>query len=86
MDDAFPHQSNEPITNLTEQANSLSFIDLRVGLHVLLQIAVADLLDDVIVVTALHDIQHTDYVLGLEQLKNLNFREEGGLEVVVMVN
>lgn len=50
---------------------------LAVLLDVFLQIAVAYLLDDVVVMTALHHVEHLHDVLRFYQLQDLDFREKG---------
>lgn len=44
----------------------------------MLQVRVAKLLDDVVVVAALHDIEDPDHVIGFEELQDLDLGEEGG--------
>lgn len=76
MDNTFPNKRDEPITNLPQKTNGLIFGDLLMRMQILLEIAVADLLDDIVVVVTFHDIQHPDHVFAFEQLKNLYLRKQ----------
>jgi hypothetical protein len=50
------------------------------------EVAVAELLDDVIVFAALHDIVETDDVVGVYFLEDVDLVFEGGLQVWVGVD
>lgn len=73
VNDAFADEGNEAVAYLLEKGDGLGFGHGAVRLHVLLEVAVADLLHNVVVVAALHDLQHAHHVLGLEQLQDLYF-------------
>jgi hypothetical protein len=71
VDDTLANEGDKAIADLPEQAKGFGLGDLRVRVDVFLEVAVADLLNDVVVVAALHDVQHADHVVGLEQLQDL---------------
>lgn len=63
MNDAFADERNEAVADLPEEGDSFWLGHWAVRLHVLLEVAIADLLHNVIVVTALHDFQYSHDVL-----------------------
>lgn len=83
MDDALPDEGQKPIHYLLQYIHSLLLGGMRGHSEVLLQVGVAELLDDVIIVGALHDIVHCHDVLGLDLLQDLYLLQEGVLEVLV---
>jgi hypothetical protein len=86
VDDAFLDEGEEAVADLPEQFPRLWFCQLRGIGEEALQVRVAEFLDDVVVVAALHDVQHVDDVIRLQKLQNLDFGEEGGLQVLVVVD
>ena len=86
MHDSFLDKSDEAITDLLEKVNSLTLRDVRMLFDVMLKIIIADLLNDVVIMAALHDVEHLHDILGLEQLKDLYLREERRFEVIVMID
>ena len=76
MNNSFLDKGDKSIANLFEQTKGLCFRELRMLLEILFQIAIADLLYDVVVMTAFHNIHHLDDVLGFKKLQNLNLGEE----------
>lgn len=64
MHDSFLNQSNEAITYLFEKINGLVLWDVRMLLNVMFKIIIANLLNDVVIMTALHDVKYFHYVIG----------------------
>ena len=66
MDDTLFDESQKPITNFSKNLNGLFFGYGFVGLllEVIFEINVAELLDNVVVVIALHDIKELNDVGG----------------------
>jgi hypothetical protein len=71
--DSFLNKSNKSIANLPKKAKSLCFRHLGVLLDVPIEIAIADILDDIVVMTAFHYVENLDNVIGLEKLQDLYF-------------
>jgi hypothetical protein len=86
VDDSLSDESHKAVADLSDDVGGRVFRKVGVMIDKLLEIVIAYFLDDVVVMRALHDIEHSDYVLGLEQLQNLNLGEEGVLEVFVLVD
>lgn len=74
MEDSLPmnysllDEWNESITYLAKDVYCSFFWDLRVLIDVLLKVAIAYFLDNVVVMAALHDIEYADNVFGFKQL------------------
>jgi hypothetical protein len=85
VDDSFLDERDESVADLFEQTDCFSLGDLRVLLQILFQVAITYLLDDVVVMAALHHIHHANDVLGFQHLQDLDFGEERGFEVLVVV-
>lgn len=87
MDDALPNELHEAVANLGEHADCLSLRDALPLIHDAFEVsAAAELLDDVVVVIALHHVEEPDHILGLQTLQDLDFREERRPDVGVPVN
>jgi hypothetical protein len=72
VDDSFFDESHKTVADLAEDVDRLLLGECGVLLNESFEVAVADLLDDVVVMAALHDIQHLNDVLTFHQLQNLN--------------
>ena len=77
MNNPFPGQGNESIANLSQKSDCLLLGKGVLGFEILLKIWVAKLLNDVVVVGALHDIIDLDDVFGFEELQDLYLGEKG---------
>lgn len=86
MDDALLDQCHKPIHDLLQHFHRLLLVDEGGHLHVLLEVAVAELLDDVVIIGALHDLVNSHYVFGLDLLEDLDLLEQRMLEVLVGVD
>lgn len=86
MHNSFLDKSNEAITDLLEKINGLILWYVWMLFNVMLKIAIADLLNDVVIMATLHDIKHFDDVFRLEQLKYLYLREQRRLEIIIMID
>lgn len=72
MDNAFLDEGHEPVADLSKNVGGLVLAELRVGVDELLEVAVAYLLNDVVVMAALHDVEDPYNVFGLHQLQDLD--------------
>lgn len=72
VDDAFLDECEEAVADLFEEVDGLLFWKFGVLGEVLFEVIVAYLLDDVVVVTAFHDVEHPHHILGFEQLQDLD--------------
>jgi hypothetical protein len=86
MDDAFADEGEEAVDDLAEEVDGLGLGGVGGEFEVLLEVGVAEFLDDVVVVGALHDVVDGDDVLGLDLLQDLYLLQEGVLEVLVGVD
>jgi hypothetical protein len=86
MDDALSDESEEAVDDLPEDIDGLVLGSEGGDLEVLLEVGVAEFLDDVVIVGGLHDVVDGDDVLGLDLLEDLYLLEEGVLEVLVGVD
>jgi len=86
MDNAFFDEGQEAVTNLPEHLDCFRFWALVEALDLLGEVSVAELLDDVVVLAAFHDVVEADYVLGVDFLEDVDLVLEGSLEVVVLVD
>lgn len=86
MDDALFDQRNEAIHDLPQHFHRLLLVDEGGHLHVLLEIAVAELLDDVVIIGALHHLVNGHDVFGLDLLEDLDLLKQRMLEVLVRVD
>jgi len=77
MNNPFPGQGNESIANLSQKSDRLLLGKGVLGFEILLKIWVAKLLNDIVVVRALHDIIDLDDVFGFEELQDLYLGEKG---------
>jgi hypothetical protein len=59
---------------------------LVVAFDLLGDVSVAELLDDVVIFGALHDVVEGHHVVGVQLLKDIDLVFEGSLEVVVLVD
>jgi hypothetical protein len=66
MYDAFLDQCEESIADLFEKFYGLCFWYFFFLFYIFLEIAVTELLDDVVVIVAFHDIHDTHHVLGFK--------------------
>lgn len=66
MDDTFLDEGHEPVTYLPEYIGSLVLAEFWMSFDKLLEVAIADLLNDVVIVTAFHDIKHLYNVFRLD--------------------
>lgn len=66
MNDSFLDKGHETITDLFENVDGLVLGEVGMMVYELLEIAVADFLYNVVVVTAFHDIEHLHDVLGFD--------------------
>jgi hypothetical protein len=83
MDDSFADQGNEAVHDLLEEFDCLLLGDVVVDLEVLFEVALAEFLDDVVVVGALHDFVDGNDVFRFHLLQDLYFLQEGMFEVLV---
>ena len=83
MDDALLDQRNKTIDNLPQHLHCLLLLDERRHLHVLLEVAVAELLDDVVIIRALHHLVNSHDVFRLDLLQDLYLLKQGMLEIFV---
>ena len=81
MDDAFFHESEETVCNLFDDIDSLFLFDRSFFFDKFLQIAIADLLDNVVIIAALHNFIHGHDILGLDLLQNLNLFKQSSLVI-----
>lgn len=58
MNDAFFSKHDKAIADLLQEINGFVFWQLSFGLEVLLEVRVANLLDDVVVVAAFHNVHN----------------------------
>ena len=66
MDDSFLYECYKAITNLLQYFDGVRLTDVLIFVDELFQIAVAYLLDDVVIFATLHDVHHLHYVLRFE--------------------
>ena len=66
MNDSLLDKGHETITDLFENVDGLVLGEVGMMVYELLEIAVADFLYNVVVVTAFHDIEHLHDVLGFD--------------------
>ena len=62
VDNAFLDKGHEAVANLLEEVNGLCFGEFGVFGEVLFEVVVTDLLDYVVVVAALHHVEHPHHV------------------------
>lgn len=86
MDDALLDERDEAVADLPEELDGFLLGQFLFGLQVFIEVAVANLLDDVVVIIALHHVQHADHVFGLQQLQDLDLGQQGRFEVFVLVD
>jgi hypothetical protein len=86
MDDAFLNQRKEAIADLLQKLKSSFLGNVVVQLDVLLKVRIAYLLDDVVVMAALHHVQHLHDVVRFQQLQDLDLGEQSCFEVLVVVD
>ena len=77
MNDSFFDKSHEAIADLSQNIDALFFREVRMTIYEPLQVTIAYLLDDIVIMTALHHIQHPHYVLRFDQLQDLDLRKQG---------
>ena len=66
MDDSFLDEGHEAVTDLLKNVDSLVLGEVGVVIYELLEVAITYFLNDVVVMTAFHDIEHLHYVLGFD--------------------
>jgi hypothetical protein len=71
---------------LPQNGDSFLRRDLIVFFDVMLEVWVADFLNDIVIVTTFHHIQHPHHVLALQKLQDLHLRKERLLEVVILID
>jgi hypothetical protein len=86
VDDTLLDEGKESIADLFKDSDGLQFREAGSLIEVVLEIRIAKFLDNVVVVAALHDIQHAYHVLRLQQLQDPDLREEGRLQVLVTLD
>lgn len=69
-------ECDKSITDLFDDFDGLNFTDLRMWLHILLQIAFVELFDDIVILSALHCVKIFDNIFRLEGLYDLNIVKE----------
>ena len=86
MDDAFLHQRHEAVGDVPQYLDSFGLGKRSVGGDEILELALAQFLDDVVVIGTLHDLIDGHDVGGFDLLQDLYFLEQSGLEVIVGVD
>ncbi len=86
VDDAFLDEGQEAVADLPEHVDGFRFLALVVAFDLLGDVSVAELLDDVVIFGALHDVVEGHHVVGVQLLKDIDLVFEGSLEVVVLVD
>ena len=80
------YQGNESVHDLPYDLDRPFLGDNCILLDVFFEVAVAEFLDDVVIVGALHYLIHGDDVLGLDLLQDLYLLHERVLQVFVRVD
>ena len=80
------YQGNESVHDLPYDLDRPFLGDNCILLDVFFEVAVAEFLDDVVIVGALHDLVDGDDVLGLDLLQDLYLLQQRVLEVLVGVD
>lgn len=86
VDDTLFDESHKAIADLSDDISGCFLRKVGVVIDELLEIVIAYFLDDVVVMRALHDVKHSNDVLGFEKLQYLNLGEEGVLQIFVLVD
>lgn len=77
MYDTLPDEGHEAITDLCEHIDTIFLIHLSAGFHDFGDVAIAKLLDDVVVFAAFHDVDELDDVGVMHGLHDFYLLEEG---------
>ena len=86
MDDALLDEGEEAVADLPKHIDRLLLITLVAAFDVLGEVAIAELLNDVVIFGALHDVVEHDDIFGVQLLEDLDLVFEGSLEIIVMVD
>lgn len=77
MYDTFPDQSKKTIANLSENINGVALLKLYSGFHKFSNVAIAKLLNDIVVFATFHNINETNDVRVVKGLHYFDLFEEG---------
>lgn len=79
VNDAFFDEGHEAITDLTQEFDASLFWDVGMVVYVLFEVAITNLLYNVVVMGTLHYVKDSNNVFRLEQLQYLNLGKQSVL-------
>jgi hypothetical protein len=86
VDDAFADQRQETSAELREDVDAVGLRHFHARSHVLREVTIAEFLDDVVILGALHDVVEADDVLGVHALDDADLVVEGSAQVLVGID
>lgn len=86
MNDAFFHESHEPIGDLPKNFDRFLLRHRGMLLNNFFKVCIAELLNDVVVIGTFHDFKDWDYVFRFNLLKDFYLFKKGSFEVFVGVD
>ena len=86
MDDTLFDKSQETVANLPQHIDSLLLGPLVALFDIFGEVPVAELLDNVVIFGALHDVVEHNYIFRMQFLEDLDLVLECGLEIIVVID